>query len=327
MAGSKRSNWHNGVKQIIVLEGCHYITPTIFIIIARVILLKWRKKFIMKKLITILLILLVLSGCGGSNKGSKEPEKKSITFEAYINEGETFEFTLNPEEAVSYQALRDGITEADISASNWKSYFDIEEVYREHFEYDDEGNKTDTYMAGTVVMTVLNDEYIYVDNWSRNGLEWEIFVDGEESRVMTNEGKTYDPVVRKYNENQNYSGADAMLIMTDFTNSWDKTTQEKYEGHLNSYDMISCSGHVKLLDSSLVKFKQLKDNIYYFAAYDSDEEFFVLFVENSSSDIHREDEYNSVIYEASYGEASRGKGSINMPTWEAYIELMKRVDK
>lgn len=283
---------------------------------------------VMKKLITIFLVFLLLSGCSGSAKGKEEPQKKSLTFEAYINEGESFEFTLDPEEAVSYQELKDKITETDISASNWRSYYDIKEVFREHFEYDKEGNRTQSYMSGSVVMTVLNDEYVYVDNWSRNGLEWEVFLDGEEKRVMVNDGITYDPVVREYFEIQKYSGADAMLIMTDFINSWDESTQEKYEGHLNSYDMISCSGHVRLLDSSLIRFRRLKDNIYYFAAYGSDEDFFVLFVESDDPEIQREKEYNAIIYEtSSNGEVTRGKGSINMPIWQAYIELMDRVNK
>ncbi|MBR3251478.1 MAG: hypothetical protein IKF80_07190 [Erysipelotrichaceae bacterium] len=282
----------------------------------------------MKKLVTIFLIFLVLSGCSNSKKENNEPEKKSLTFEAYINEGETFEFTLDPQEAVSYQELKDKTTEADISASNWRSYFDIKEVYREHYEYDDRKEKSQSYMAGNVAMIVLNDEYIYADNWSRNNLEWEVFVDGEETRTMIDGGKTYDPVIKEYFDIQKYSGADAMLIMTDFINSWDENTQEKYEGHLSSYDMISCSGHVKLLDSSLISFKQLKDDIYFFAAYGSDEDFFVLFVENDDAGIERESEYNAAIYETSpYGEVERGRASINMPIWEAYIELMNKVDK
>ena len=281
----------------------------------------------MKKLITILLVLLTVTACSGSNKGGNEPAKKDITFEVYINEGETFEFTLDPNEAVSYQQLREGIKETKVDGSNWRSYFDIKEVYREHYEYDNSGNKTQSYMAGTAVMTVLNDEYVYVDNWSRNGLEWEVFVDGEETRIMTNDGKTYDPAVRQYFEIMNLSGADAMLIMTDFVNSWDETTQEKYEGHLNSYDMISCSGNVKLLDSSLIKYKHLKDDIYYFAAYESDENFFVVFVKSEDGNIQRENEYNTSIYATnSYGEVKRGLSSINLPIWEAYIELMKKVN-
>jgi len=282
----------------------------------------------MKKLITILLVLLTVTACSGSNKGGNEPEKKDITFEAYINEGETFEFTLDPQDAVSYDQLREGIKETKVDGSNWRSYFDIKEVYREHYEYDNSGNKTQSYMAGNVVMTVLNDEYVYVDNWSRNGLEWEVFVDGEETRIMTNDGKTYDPVVRQYLEIMNLSGADAMLIMTDFVNSWDETTQEKYEGHLNNYELISCSGNVKLLDSSLIKYKHLKDDIYYFAAYESDESYFVIFVESEDGNIQRENEYNTSIYATnSYGEVQRGLSSINLPIWQAYIELMKKVNK
>ena len=281
----------------------------------------------MKKLITILLVFLILTGCSGSGKGNEKPEKKSLTFEAYINEGETFEFTLNPDEAVTYQQLRDGVIERDIDSSCWRSYFDIKEVYREHYEYDDKGNKTDTYSKGNLIMTVLNDEYVYVDNWSRNGLEWEILIEGQQIMTMTNNGKTGNPSVTNYMDVLSQSGADAILILTDFVDSWDELTQQKYEGSLKSYEMVSCKGHVKLLDSSLIQYKHLKDNIYYFAAYESDESFFVVFVESDSADIQRENEYNAIIYEAgSNGEAQRGLGYINLPIWQAYIELMKQVD-
>ena len=281
----------------------------------------------MKKLITILFILLILCGCTNSKKEENEPQKKDLTFEAYINEGETFEFTLIPEEAVSYDQLREGISEADISASNWRSYFDIKEEYREHYEYDDEGNKTDMFAAGKMILTVLDDKYVYVDNWSRNGLEWEIFVDGEETMTMTNNGKTGNPQVNSWLEIKKYSGADAMLVLTDFTDSWGDNTWQKYEGYLNSYDMISCSGHVKLLDSSLISYKKLKDDIYYFAAYGSDEDFFVVFVQSDNGQINREDEYNAIVYETSpYGEVERSIGAINLPIWQAYIDLMKKVE-
>lgn len=280
----------------------------------------------MKKFITILLILLTVTACGGSDKENSEPAKNKISFEAYINEGETFEFTLDPEEAITYQELREAITETEISVSNWKDYFDIKEVYREHYEYDDDGNKTKSYMAGNIIMTVLNDEYVYVDNRSRNSLEWKVFIDGQESRLMTNNGKTYDQTVRTYNEVLDFSGADSMLIMTDFINSWDEITQEKYEGYLNSYEMISCSGNVKLLDSSLIEYKHLKDNIYYFASYESQDNFYVIFVESEDGNIQRENEYNVAVYETYYGEVQKGLSSINLPLWQAYIDLMKKVN-
>lgn len=280
----------------------------------------------MKKLMTLLLIALMLSGCGGSNKG--EPERNSLTFTAYLKASEAFEFTLDPKEALTFQQLRDGIKETDVDGSNWRSYFDIKEVYREHYEYDDQGNRSDTYAAGKMIVTVLNDEYIYVDNWSRNGLEWEVFVEGQQTMTMTNEGKIGSPAVSDYLGPENYSGADAILILTDFTDSWDKLTSQKYEGYLKSYDMISCSGHLKLLDSSLIKFRHLKDNIYYFIAYESDENFAVIFVESENGEINREDEYNAIIYEKEPGrEIERGYGGINVPIWQVYIELMSKVEE
>lgn len=282
----------------------------------------------MNKILTLLLVLLILTGCSGSKKENSEPEKNDLSFVAYIKEGEKFEFTLDPNEAVSYQALRDGIKETDISAANWRSYFDIKEVYREHYEYDDQGKKTDTYSAGWMIMTVLNDEYIYVDNWSRNGLEWEIFVDGQETMTMTNNGKVGTPIVTNELDINRYSGADAIVTFVDFTDSWDETTNQKYEGYLNNYELISCSGHLKLLDSSLIQYRHLKDDIYYFAAYGSDDDYAVIFVENDSDDIQRENEYNAVIYETdSYGNIERGIGNINLPIWQAYIELMEKVEE
>ena len=179
-----------------------------------------------------------------------------------------------------------------------------------------------------MIVTVLNDEYIYVDNWSRNGLEWEVFVEGQQTMTMTNEGKIGSPAVSDYLGPENYSGADAILILTDFTDSWDKLTSQKYEGYLKSYDMISCSGHLKLLDSSLIKFRHLKDNIYYFIAYESDENFAVIFVESENGEINREDEYNAIIYEKEPGrEIERGYGGINVPIWQVYIELMSKVEE
>jgi len=278
----------------------------------------------MKKLITVLFVTLMLSGCTGKEKG--EPKRNDLTFTAYLKESEPFEFTLNPKEAVTYQQLNDNIKEVDIDSSNWRSYFDIREVYREHYEYDDQGNRTDTYAAGKMVMIQLNDEYIYADNWSRNGLEWEVFVEGRQSMTMTNEGKTGSPMNSDYLGPENYSGADAILMFTDFTDSWDATTYQKYEGNLKTYEMISCSGHLKLLDSSMVKFRHLKDDIYYFAAYESDEKFAVIFVESDNGDILRESEYNAVIYEKQPNrEIERGLEGINLPLWQTYIELLKNV--
>ena len=282
----------------------------------------------MKKIIAVLLVLLTLSACGGSGKENNVPQKKEISFEVEFENGKKAQFTLDPDDAVSYQELRDNVIETSISSSNWRSYFDIKEVYREHYEYDEQFNKTVSYMAGNVIMAVLNDEYVFVDNWSRNGLEWQIFIDGEETRIMTNNGKTYDPSTRVYQEIVDFSGADPMLIMTDFVNSWDETTKEEYTGHLNNYEMVSCQGDVKLLKSSVIKYKKLTDDIYYFAAYDNDENFFVIFVESNDDNIQREDEYNTVIYATnSYGEISSSSKSYNLPIWEAYVDLMKKVNE
>ncbi|MBR5340295.1 MAG: membrane lipoprotein lipid attachment site-containing protein [Erysipelotrichaceae bacterium] len=282
----------------------------------------------MKKIIAIMFIVLMLSACSGSKKEDEKPVGKNLTFAVHFDGGEEFEFTLDPEEAVSYEEIRNNVIEDSISSANWRSYFDIKEVYREHYEYDEKGNKTETYCAGNIIMTVLDDKYIYVDNWSRNGLEWEVFVDGTQSMTVNNNGKVEGPIVKQVYDIEEYSGADAMLIFTDFYDSWDEITQQQYEGTLNSYEMISCKGDLKLLKSDIVKYKKLKDNIYYFAAYESDENFLVIFVESDNDDIQREDEYNVTIYATdSYGEVDRDLSSINLPPWQAYIRLMKQVNE
>ena len=279
-----------------------------------------------KKLISILIILLILTGC---SSGEKKPDTKTndkISFEAYVKEGETFTFEFDPSETISYEELRNNIQSIEISPENWRSYFDVKEVYREHYEYDDEGNPTATYMKGNVYMVVLLDDYYYVDNWSRNGLEYEIFVDGYETRVMTNEGKTYDPVTDVYKENRNYSGADPMIILSDFENSWDELTTEKYTGELNSYEMIDISnfnGPIKLVNSSAVNFKKYKDGIYYLVAYDSPDEYFVIFLKSDDNKIDREKEYDGAVYHTAN---DRYTGYTKVYPWAMVIELMKEVN-
>ncbi len=279
-----------------------------------------------KKLISILIILLILTGC---SSGEKKPDTKTndkISFEAYVKEGETFTFEFDPSETISYEELRNNIQSIEISPENWRSYFDVKEVYREHYEYDDEGNATATYMKGNVYMVVLLDDYYYVDNWSRNGLEYEIFVDGYETRVMTNEGKTYDPVTDVYKENRNYSGADPMIILSDFENSWDELTTEKYTGELNSYEMIDISnsnGPIKLVNSSAVNFKKYKDDIYYLVAYDSPDEYFVIFLKSDDNKIDREKEYDGAVYHTAN---DRYTGYTKVYPWAMVIELMKEVN-
>ena len=175
-------------------------------------------------------------------------------------------------------------------------------------------------------MVVLLDDYYYVDNWSRNGLEYEIFVDGYETRVMTNEGKTYDPVTDVYKENRNYSGADPMIILSDFENSWDELTTEKYTGELNSYEMIDISnsnGPIKLVNSSAVNFKKYKDDIYYLVAYDSPDEYFVIFLKSDDNKIDREKEYDGAVYHTAN---DRYTGYTKVYPWAMIIELMKEVN-
>ena len=286
----------------------------------------------MKRLAAILLSVSMLFGCSGSGAGTNDApakdENKAISFEVSIPHGDTFEFELIPENEVTYQELRDNIVNESISGSNWRSYFDLKDVYREHYEYDDDGNPTDVYQKGYTVSIILNDGYYYVDNWSRNGLEWQVFVDGVQSMTMTVDGKTDPAIVKNINDIESYSGADAMIIFSDFTDSWGEDTYQYYDGQLNNYEMISCSGDVKLLNSSVLTFKKLKDDIWYFAAYDSDEEFFVVFFQTNDSSIDREKEYRGAIYATnSYGELDPYTGYDVFTPWQAVVEMMKEVNK
>ena len=272
-------------------------------------------------------MLLVLAGCGGSDDQKTEgPKEEKISFEAYIKEGETFTFEFDPQEAISYQELRNRQLSVDIDPDNWRSYFDVKEVYREHYEYDDEGNQTATFMKGNCIMVVLNDEYYYVDNWSRNGMEYKIFVDGYETRLMTNEGTKYDEATTTYDEVRDYYGADPIIIMTDFENSWDEVTNEKYTGELNSYEMVEISnsnGPIKLIDSSAVSFRKYKDDIYYLVAYDSPEEYFVIFLQTDESTIDREKEYDGALYHTA---DDRYTGYTKVYPWSTVIEMLKEVN-
>jgi hypothetical protein len=280
-----------------------------------------------KKLIILMIMVLVLAGCGGSEDQKTEgPKDEKISFEAYIKEGETFTFEFDPQEAISYQELRNRQLSVDIDPDNWRSYFDVKEVYREHYEYDDEGNQTATFMKGNCIMVVLNDEYYYVDNWSRNGMEYKIFVDGYETRLMTNEGTKYDEATTTYDEVRDYYGADPIIIMTDFENSWDEVTNEKYTGELNSYEMVEISnsnGPIKLIDSSAVSFRKYKDDIYYLVAYDSPEEYFVIFLQTDESTIDREKEYDGALYHTA---DDRFTGYTKVYPWSTVIEMLKEVN-
>lgn len=297
----------------------------------------------MKK--TILLIvaaLLLLTACGsnqggsnqggsnqgGANQGGGSQNSKMISFEAYIKEGENFEFSFNPSEAISYEALQNETFQTALSADNWRSFFDVKEVCREHYEYDDEGNPTDTFMKGSYYSIELLDDFYYVDNWSRNGLQFEVYIDGEETRVMTNEGITYDPVTAVYREARTCNGADTMLILTDFVNSWDDTTVERYTGALNNYEMLSAEGDLYLLNASAIEFKKYKDDIYYFVAYGSEDEYFVILIRTDDPVIDREKEYDGAVYVTSgYRENERYTGYKKIVLWEMIIELMKYVNE
>jgi len=281
----------------------------------------------MKRFLSLLIVLFLLTGCGASDGGKSDSGNEKISFEAYIREGETFEFSFDPEDAVTYEKLRNSEFRDSLSVSNWKDYFNVVETYREHYEYDEEGRQTGTYMRGSFYTIELLDQYYYVDNWTRNALEYEVYVDGQESRVMTNNGKVYDPVVEVYQEVRDYSGADPMLILTDFENVWDEETIEKYTGQLNSYEMISASGDLYLLNASAIEFKKYKNNIYCFVAYDSPEEYYVILIKTDDKTIDREKEYEGAVYCTSGSRVNeRYTGFVRIVPWQMIVDLMKKVN-
>lgn len=287
----------------------------------------------MRKLISVLMVIIAiasfLSGCGVSEgKGNSPGEAKGgISFEAYVKEGDTFTFELDPENAVSYQDLRDATSRIHMNGGNWASYFEVKEVYREHYEYDDDGQPTETYMKGYFVAAVLLDSYYFADNWSRNGLEFQVFLDATQTRVMKNEGKTYDPVTDEILEVRTYHGADPILVFTDFVDSWDEMTVETFTGKLNSFEMVKAEGDLYLLDSSAVQFKNLGNGIRYFAAYDSDEEYYVILLKTDDEEIDPDKEYDGAVYTTRYGETYRYTGYKKIVLWEMITDLMQRVDK
>lgn len=281
----------------------------------------------MKKFLSLIIVLFMLAGCSGTDGGNSDSGNSKIAFEAYIREGETFEFSFDPEDAVTYEELRNNEFKDTLSVSNWKDYFDVIETYREHYEYDEKGNETGTYMRGSFYTIELLDKYYYVDNWTRNGLEYEVYVDGQETRVMTNNGKVYDPAVEVYQEIRDYSGADPMLILTDFENVWDEETNEKYTGQLNSYEMVSAKGDLYLLNASAIEFRKFKDNIYYFAAYDSPEEYYVILIQTNDKTIDREKEYKGAVYCTSGSRVNeRYTGYVRIVPWQMIVDLMKKVN-
>ena len=97
----------------------------------------------MKKFAVIFVFLLIISGCGSDNAAKPADNKiTEISFEAYLKEGENFTFTFTPEDAVSYQELKNAQSSVTLDASNWSDIFTVREVYREHYEYDEAGNMT-----------------------------------------------------------------------------------------------------------------------------------------------------------------------------------------
>ena len=288
----------------------------------------------MKKAYVILLSLLMfvsISACSGEKKEDVETKSDIISFEAYIKEGETFEFELDPNEVISYEEIINNESHETLSLSNWDSYFEFKEVYREHLEYDDEGNVTDTFMKGTFYTVALLDKYYFVDNWSRNGLEYQIYIDGYETRTMTNEGIIYDPITTEYKEVRNYYGAEPMLIMKDFVNSWDEITVEEYSGELNECRMESISnsnGDIFLLNASAVEFKKYKDDIWYFAAYGAPDEYFVLFIQTDDLEPDPYKEYEGAVYVTSgYRENQRYTGYDRIVIHEILTDLLKYVNE
>ena len=281
----------------------------------------------MKRILSLVVIMFMLAGCGGSDGGSSGNNSSAISFEAYVREGETFIFSLDPKDAVSYEELRNSEFRESLSLSNWRSYFDVKEVYREHYEYDEQGNPTDTYMRGNFYEVILLDDYYYVDNWSRNGQEFEMFLDGKETRTMTSGGRVYDPETTEYFEVKNYYGADPILILSDFENVWDEETNEKYTGQLNSYDMVSAKGDLYLLKASAVGFKKYGDNNRYLAAYDSPEEYFIILLQTDDETVDREKEYEGAVYYTSGNRVNqRYTGYVRFAPWEMVIEMMKQVN-
>ena len=284
-----------------------------------------------KLLVSILFMCIVLSACSsgeGSNNNNNNNASNKISFEAYIKEGETFQFEIDPKDCVSYDDLRNGEFKDTLTVDNFDKYFYVGDVYREHYEYDDNGNPTETYMKGNTISIALKDEYYYVDNWTRNGLEFKMHIVGEETRVMYNAGTTYDPVVDKIDEDRYYYGADAMIILSDFVNSWDEATVETYTGHLDKYELLEASGGLYLLDSSLISFKKYKDNIYYFAAYGAEDEYFIILIQTDDAKIAYDKEYDGIVYYTSgmrKDERYTGYDKINL--WMMVIDLMKYVNE
>ena len=103
-------------------------------------------------------------------------------------------------------------------------------------------------------------------------------------------------------------------------------TDEKYTGQLNNFELISMKGDVKLLKSEAVEFKQYQDNIWYLAAYESPEEYYVIFLENDGSAIDRDKEYIGAVYHCTSAHGNRRyTGYTRIVPWEMIIDMMEQV--
>lgn len=286
------------------------------------------RKRIVSVIIAAVALILAVSGCGGVSGSGNSSGPEKVSFEAYVTEGETFTFEFDPLDAVSYEALREAEFRDSLSLDNWEKYFSVRELHLEHMEYDDDGNETETYMKGDAVCLVLKDDYYYVDNYSRNGVEFSVYVNGTETRIMKNDGITYDPVTTNYDEVRSYSGGDIMLILTDFVNSWDETTVETYTGSLESYEVLSASGDLFLIDSSLIEFRHLRDDIYYFAAYGAEDDYFVIFIKMDDALPDPLKEYEGAVYSSSASaQPYRYTGFRRIVISEMLIECLKQVNQ
>ena len=281
-------------------------------------------------IVIAMIIPALLCGCSSSGGGGNDNGKgrSSVSYTAYIREGEDFDFEFDPDSELSYEELKDAEFRDSLSVDNWDKYFSVRELYLEHMEYDRDGNETETYMKGDVICLALKDDYYYVDNLSRNGTEFSVYVKGTESRVMKNEGITYDPVVTYLDEVRDYYGGDIMLILSNFVNSWDELTVETYTGSLESYEVVSAKGDLFLIDASLIQFKRFRDDILYFAAYGGEDEYFVIFEKTDDGAIDPLKEYEGAVYYSSgYSEPRRFTGFDRIVVSEILRECLKQVNR
>ncbi len=273
---------------------------------------QWKAKYVAAGLLSV--IALTFTGCGAAGlvealqtvndqiENTSQTESSNavdpnapITFEAYIKAGETFDFTFDPQAVVSYDALRNGEFRDTLTLENWDQYFEVVERYWEHMEYDNEGQETSTFMKGNCYFMMLKDSYLFADNRSKNETEVGIHIVGEQTHITYNDGVTYDPITEKLDKVVDCSGDD-ILLFSDFYDSWDEITNQTDKGTLESYDVVSASGELFLLDSSLVKFQTYKDDIRYFAAYGAPDEYFVIFVQTDDEDLDFYKEYDGAVY-------------------------------